>query len=164
MHNQWYLLLFPFSRGLPMRTTWLYTNTSTRWRWNLDQREQILLSLQVCLCVKQTVCSSFFRRFSVILSCALAYHSLSNSVAKNCQKSSSKNTLITLASTVSTKCEDAWIIPLLFFFFFLLLDQTPTPTRFLKNCEEVGLFNELASSFEQDEEDKRAKNSVRTLM
>ncbi|XP_063054563.1 cyclic AMP-responsive element-binding protein 5 isoform X2 [Engraulis encrasicolus] len=25
----------------------------------------------------------------------------------------------------------------------LLSDQTPTPTRFLKNCEEVGLFNEL---------------------
>lgn len=47
--------------------------------------------------------------------------------------------------------------------FFLLLDQTPTPTRFLKNCEEVGLFNELASSFEQDEDDKRAKHSVRTL-
>lgn len=40
-------------------------------------------------------------------------------------------------------------------------DQTPTPTRFLKNCEEVGLFNELASSFEQDDEDKKAKNSVR---
>lgn len=29
-------------------------------------------------------------------------------------------------------------------------DQTPTPTRFLKNCEEVGLFNELASSFEHE--------------
>ncbi|KAM9304944.1 cyclic AMP-dependent transcription factor ATF-2 isoform 2-T2 [Gastrophryne carolinensis] len=29
-------------------------------------------------------------------------------------------------------------------------DQTPTPTRFLKNCEEVGLFNELASPFEND--------------
>ncbi|KAL7989833.1 hypothetical protein Chor_012499 [Crotalus horridus] len=28
--------------------------------------------------------------------------------------------------------------------------QTPTPTRFLKNCEEVGLFNELASSFEHE--------------
>lgn len=48
-------------------------------------------------------------------------------------------------------------------FCFFSLDQTPTPTRFLKNCEEVGLFNELASSFEQDEDDKRAKNSVRTL-
>lgn len=42
-----------------------------------------------------------------------------------------------------------------------LPDQTPTPTRFLKNCEEVGLFNELASSFEQDDDEKRAKNSVR---
>lgn len=45
-------------------------------------------------------------------------------------------------------------------------DQTPTPTRFLKNCEEVGLFNELAGSFEQEfpkgqeDEDKRAKNPV----
>ncbi|XP_044282894.1 cyclic AMP-dependent transcription factor ATF-2 isoform X2 [Varanus komodoensis] len=29
-------------------------------------------------------------------------------------------------------------------------DQTPTPTRFLKNCEEVGLFNELASPFENE--------------
>nr|XP_046252972.1 cyclic AMP-dependent transcription factor ATF-7a isoform X3 [Scatophagus argus] len=42
----------------------------------------------------------------------------------------------------------------------IIADQTPTPTRFLKNCEEVGLFNELASSFEQDEDDKRAKNSL----
>lgn len=42
-----------------------------------------------------------------------------------------------------------------------LTDTTPTPTRFLKNCEEVGLFNELASSFTQDEEEKRAKNAVR---
>ncbi|CAG06746.1 unnamed protein product, partial [Tetraodon nigroviridis] len=32
----------------------------------------------------------------------------------------------------------------------IIADQTPTPTRFLKNCEEVGLFNELASSFEQE--------------
>lgn len=41
-------------------------------------------------------------------------------------------------------------------------DQTPTPTRFLKNCEEVGLFNELASSFEHEfkkaaDEDKKKK-------
>ncbi|XP_028265131.1 cyclic AMP-dependent transcription factor ATF-7a isoform X2 [Parambassis ranga] len=42
----------------------------------------------------------------------------------------------------------------------IIADQTPTPTRFLKNCEEVGLFNELASSFEQDDEDKKAKNSL----
>ncbi|OCT63649.1 cyclic AMP-dependent transcription factor ATF-2 isoform X2 [Xenopus laevis] len=32
----------------------------------------------------------------------------------------------------------------------IVADQTPTPTRFLKNCEEVGLFNELASPFETD--------------
>lgn len=32
----------------------------------------------------------------------------------------------------------------------LISDQTPTPTRFLKNCEEVGLFNELASPFENE--------------
>ncbi|XP_018581541.1 cyclic AMP-dependent transcription factor ATF-7-like [Scleropages formosus] len=46
----------------------------------------------------------------------------------------------------------------------IIADQTPTPTRFLKNCEEVGLFNELASSFEQEfrkdqeEEDRRPRN------
>ncbi|XP_041120166.1 cyclic AMP-dependent transcription factor ATF-2-like [Polyodon spathula] len=32
----------------------------------------------------------------------------------------------------------------------VVADQTPTPTRFLKNCEEVGLFNELTSPFEHD--------------
>ncbi|XP_041038396.1 cyclic AMP-dependent transcription factor ATF-7-like [Carcharodon carcharias] len=32
----------------------------------------------------------------------------------------------------------------------IVADQTPTPTRFLKNCEEVGLFNELANPFEQE--------------
>ena len=25
-------------------------------------------------------------------------------------------------------------------------DQTPTPTKFLKNCEEVGLFQELSKN------------------
>lgn len=29
------------------------------------------------------------------------------------------------------------------------LDQTPTPTRFLRNCEETGLFQELGNPFEQ---------------
>lgn len=43
---------------------------------------------------------------------------------------------------------------------YVFLDQTPTPTRFLKNCEEVGLFNELANSFDQDDDDKRAKHTV----
>nr|XP_040049547.1 cyclic AMP-dependent transcription factor ATF-7a isoform X2 [Gasterosteus aculeatus aculeatus] len=42
----------------------------------------------------------------------------------------------------------------------IIADQTPTPTRFLKNCEEVGLFNELDNSFDQDDEDKRAKNAL----
>ncbi|XP_063808221.1 cyclic AMP-dependent transcription factor ATF-7 isoform X1 [Pseudophryne corroboree] len=46
----------------------------------------------------------------------------------------------------------------------IIQDQTPTPTRFLKNCEEVGLFNELASSFEHEfkkgaEEDEDKKNA-----
>uniref|UniRef100_A0A1A8IHA8 Activating transcription factor 7b n=3 Tax=Nothobranchius TaxID=28779 RepID=A0A1A8IHA8_NOTKU len=45
----------------------------------------------------------------------------------------------------------------------IIQDQTPTPTRFLKNCEEVGLFNELASSFEHEfskaqEDDQRTKH------
>lgn len=52
---------------------------------------------------------------------------------------------------------------------FISADQTPTPTRFLKNCEEVGLFNELASSFEQElckahDDDHRTKHPVRKTM
>lgn len=48
----------------------------------------------------------------------------------------------------------------------MFTDQTPTPTRFLKNCEEVGLFNELASSFEHelkkaaDEDEKKARSGT----
>ncbi|XP_029682887.1 cyclic AMP-dependent transcription factor ATF-7b isoform X2 [Takifugu rubripes] len=50
----------------------------------------------------------------------------------------------------------------------IIADQTPTPTRFLKNCEEVGLFNELASSFEQElckahEDDHRTKHPAAPL-
>uniref|UniRef100_A0AAV2LYE5 C2H2-type domain-containing protein n=1 Tax=Knipowitschia caucasica TaxID=637954 RepID=A0AAV2LYE5_KNICA len=41
----------------------------------------------------------------------------------------------------------------------IIADQTPTPTRFLKNCEEVGLFNELASSFDHDDDEKKNKSS-----
>ena len=33
---------------------------------------------------------------------------------------------------------------------FAFSDQTPTPTRFLKNCEEVGLFHELSGSFDSE--------------
>ncbi|KAM6394883.1 LOW QUALITY PROTEIN: cyclic AMP-dependent transcription factor ATF-7 [Rhynochetos jubatus] len=49
----------------------------------------------------------------------------------------------------------------------IIADQTPTPTRFLKNCEEVGLFNELASSFEHEfkkaaeEDEKKARGEGR---
>ncbi|XP_010724744.3 cyclic AMP-dependent transcription factor ATF-7, partial [Meleagris gallopavo] len=46
----------------------------------------------------------------------------------------------------------------------IMADQTPTPTRFLKNCEEVGLFNELASSFEHEfkkaSEDEEKKSNA----
>ncbi|XP_056294051.1 cyclic AMP-dependent transcription factor ATF-7b isoform X3 [Pseudoliparis swirei] len=50
----------------------------------------------------------------------------------------------------------------------IIADQTPTPTRFLKNCEEVGLFNELASSFEHEftkahEDDQRTKHPAAPL-
>ncbi|MCI4374985.1 hypothetical protein PGIGA_G00103790 [Pangasianodon gigas] len=48
----------------------------------------------------------------------------------------------------------------------IIADQTPTPTRFLKNCEEVGLFSELDGSFEhelrksQEEEERRTKSTL----
>uniref|UniRef100_A0A3Q3JRQ9 Uncharacterized protein n=1 Tax=Monopterus albus TaxID=43700 RepID=A0A3Q3JRQ9_MONAL len=50
----------------------------------------------------------------------------------------------------------------------VIIAQTPTPTRFLKNCEEVGLFNELASSFEQEfckahEDEQRTKHLAAPL-
>ncbi|XP_034530909.1 cyclic AMP-dependent transcription factor ATF-7b isoform X3 [Notolabrus celidotus] len=50
----------------------------------------------------------------------------------------------------------------------IIADQTPTPTRFLKNCEEVGLFNELATSFEHEfskahEDDQRTKHPAAPL-
>ncbi|EPY80619.1 hypothetical protein CB1_000813020 [Camelus ferus] len=45
----------------------------------------------------------------------------------------------------------------------MLSDQTPTPTRFLKNCEEVGLFNELDCSLEHEfrkaQEEESSKRS-----
>uniref|UniRef100_A0A667WCH3 Cyclic AMP-dependent transcription factor ATF-7 n=1 Tax=Myripristis murdjan TaxID=586833 RepID=A0A667WCH3_9TELE len=36
-------------------------------------------------------------------------------------------------------------------------DQTPTPTRFLRNCEEVGLFNEIEEEFLQAQEEEKSK-------
>ncbi|XP_062854017.1 cyclic AMP-dependent transcription factor ATF-7b isoform X2 [Trichomycterus rosablanca] len=51
----------------------------------------------------------------------------------------------------------------------IIADQTPTPTRFLKNCEEVGLFSELDGSFEQElrrsqEEDVRAAKTMHSAL
>lgn len=38
----------------------------------------------------------------------------------------------------------------LFYWYFanwyFLTDQTPTPTKFLKNCEEIGLFQDLTKN------------------
>ncbi|XP_033984015.1 cyclic AMP-responsive element-binding protein 5 isoform X2 [Trematomus bernacchii] len=46
----------------------------------------------------------------------------------------------------------------------MLSDQTPTPTRFLKNCEEVGLFSELDCSIEQEfckaQEEEDSKQAI----
>ncbi|XP_051999485.1 cyclic AMP-responsive element-binding protein 5-like isoform X1 [Xyrauchen texanus] len=46
----------------------------------------------------------------------------------------------------------------------MLSDQTPTPTRFLKNCEEVGLFSELDCSIEQQfckaQEEEDSKQNI----
>ncbi|KAI4811864.1 hypothetical protein KUCAC02_014736, partial [Chaenocephalus aceratus] len=46
----------------------------------------------------------------------------------------------------------------------MLSDQTPTPTRFLKNCEEVGLFSELDCSIEQEfckaQEEEDSKQTI----
>uniref|UniRef100_A0A4W6DJI3 cAMP responsive element binding protein 5 n=1 Tax=Lates calcarifer TaxID=8187 RepID=A0A4W6DJI3_LATCA len=49
----------------------------------------------------------------------------------------------------------------------MLSDQTPTPTRFLKNCEEVGLFSELDCSIEQEfckaQEEEDSKQVLQTV-
>ena len=47
--------------------------------------------------------------------------------------------------------------------FSSVADQTPTPTRFLKNCEEVGLFNELASPFDHDFK-KAAEDDIKKVV
>lgn len=39
----------------------------------------------------------------------------------------------------------------------MTLDQTPTPTRFLQNCEEVGLFKEIEEEFLQAQEEENKK-------
>lgn len=40
---------------------------------------------------------------------------------------------------------------------FRCADQTPTPTRFLRNCEEVGLFSDLELDQASDEEEQKTK-------
>ncbi|KAM4689217.1 cyclic AMP-responsive element-binding protein 5 isoform 1-T1 [Discoglossus pictus] len=46
----------------------------------------------------------------------------------------------------------------------MLSDQTPTPTRFLKNCEEVGLFNDIDCSLEHEfrnaQEEENSKRNI----
>ncbi|KAG7501036.1 cyclic AMP-responsive element-binding protein 5-like isoform X1 [Solea senegalensis] len=39
-------------------------------------------------------------------------------------------------------------------------DQTPTPTRFLQNCEEVGLFKEIEEEFLQAQEEEKSKQTL----
>ena len=34
------------------------------------------------------------------------------------------------------------------FIYRLSIDQTPTPTKFLRNCEEIGLFNVITNPFD----------------
>uniref|UniRef100_A0A096MG38 Cyclic AMP-dependent transcription factor ATF-7 n=1 Tax=Poecilia formosa TaxID=48698 RepID=A0A096MG38_POEFO len=41
-------------------------------------------------------------------------------------------------------------------------DQTPTPTRFLQNCEEVGLFKEIEEEFLQAQEEENNKQNTGT--
>lgn len=38
-----------------------------------------------------------------------------------------------------------------------LPDETPTPTRFLQNCDEVGLFKEIEEEFLQAQEEEKNK-------
>uniref|UniRef100_A0A803XVG2 Cyclic AMP-responsive element-binding protein 5 n=1 Tax=Meleagris gallopavo TaxID=9103 RepID=A0A803XVG2_MELGA len=49
----------------------------------------------------------------------------------------------------------------------MLSDQTPTPTRFLKNCEEVGLFNDIDCSLEHEfrkaQEEENNKRDSQTI-
>uniref|UniRef100_A0A8C5WQW3 C2H2-type domain-containing protein n=1 Tax=Laticauda laticaudata TaxID=8630 RepID=A0A8C5WQW3_LATLA len=45
----------------------------------------------------------------------------------------------------------------------MLSDQTPTPTRFLKNCEEVGLFSEIDCSLEQEFRKAQEEDNNKTM-
>lgn len=47
--------------------------------------------------------------------------------------------------------------------FFINADQTPTPTRFIRNCEEVGLFQDLQNVNPFDEVFKKAVENPRAI-
>lgn len=124
------LLFFLFTsfRGLPMRTTWLYTNTSMRWHWNLDQPGQTLSLLQVSLCDTQ-LCS----------------YSLWNILSQHSGEDS-------LAGMLQYQCVPTWIS--LFALFFFSQSQEKQPRRqindfvsaFSAKCENV-TFNIYFCSF-----------------
>ena len=42
------------------------------------------------------------------------------------------------------------------FIYGLIADQTPTPTRFIRNCEEVGLFQDLQNCNPFEEQFRKA--------
>lgn len=46
--------------------------------------------------------------------------------------------------------------------YFLIADQTPTPTRFLQNCDEVGLFQDLQNVNPFDEPFRKAAEMVKS--
>lgn len=48
------------------------------------------------------------------------------------------------------------------FIFFSVADQTPTPTRFIRNCEEVGLFQDLQNVNPFEETFRKAVEAVKT--
>ena len=45
---------------------------------------------------------------------------------------------------------------------FIADDETPTPTRFIRNCEEVGLFQDLQNVNPFDEQFRRAAEAAAT--
>lgn len=41
--------------------------------------------------------------------------------------------------------------------YVMFSDETPTPTQFLQNCDEVGLFKEIEEEFLQAQEEEKSK-------
>jgi len=48
------------------------------------------------------------------------------------------------------------------YIFFFSADQTPTPTRFIRNCEEVGLFQDLQNVNPFEETFRKAVEAAKT--